>query len=59
MKKLAQVSMLVLTLATFSAAQDPGWPRQKTSSAGKLVYYQPQVDEWTSHRTSTFAWPFR
>ncbi len=58
MKKLAQVSMLVLTLATFSAAQDPGWPRQKTSSAGKLVYYQPQVDEWTSHRNLNFRMAF-
>jgi len=26
--------------------QDPGWPRELTNGGAKLVYYQPQVDEW-------------
>lgn len=58
MKKLAQVSLLMLTLATISAAQDPGWPRQKSSPAGKLIYYQPQVDDWTNHRELNFRMAF-
>ena len=27
-------------------AQDPGWPREITRPSGKLVLYQPQVDDW-------------
>ena len=29
-------------------AQDPGWPRQLTKQGTTLVYYQPQVDDWTN-----------
>ena len=39
-------------------AQDPGWPRQKTSPAGRLVYYQPQVDSWTNYRDVQFRMAF-
>jgi len=56
--KLAQVSMLVLALVTVSTAQDPGWPRQKSSPAGKLIYYQPQVDDWTNHTDLNFRMAF-
>lgn len=28
------------------APSDPGWPRQFTDGAAKLVIYQPQVDSW-------------
>jgi len=58
MKKLVQVSMLVLTLVTVSTAQDPGWPRQKVSPAGKLIYYQPQVDDWLGHTDLRFRTAF-
>jgi hypothetical protein len=45
--KYAIVSMmLVLMLATAGAAQDPGWPRQRTVDGNVLVMYQPQVDDW-------------
>jgi hypothetical protein len=27
-------------------AQDPGWPRQLSNSGGKVLIYQPQVDDW-------------
>ncbi|MCM3901356.1 MAG: hypothetical protein ND866_06600 [Pyrinomonadaceae bacterium] len=40
MRKSIKISMLILTFVTVSFAQDPGWPRQKSSPAGKLVYYQ-------------------
>ncbi len=39
-------------------AQDPGWPRQKTGKAGKLVYYQPQVDAWKDHKQVEFRMAF-
>lgn len=35
-------------------AQDPGWPRQKTGKVGKLIYYQPQVDDWSNHKQLDF-----
>src|ERR1039457_1786815 len=35
-------------LAMMAAAEDPVWPRQITKPGGKLVLYQPQVDDWTS-----------
>jgi hypothetical protein len=59
MKKLTLVSILILlTFVTGAMAQDPGWPRQKTSAAGKLIYYQPQVDEWKNHREVHFRMAF-
>ncbi len=50
--------MLILMLVTVSAAQDPGWPRQKSSPAGKLIYYQPQVDDWFNHTDLRFRMAF-
>lgn len=41
-------AILVLFLAGFAAAQDPGWPRQKVVQGATLVYYQPQVDNWAN-----------
>jgi hypothetical protein len=29
---------------------DPGWPRVITRNGVRLVYYQPQVDEWANLR---------
>jgi hypothetical protein len=49
MKKTILTITLVLAFVGSCVAQDPGWPRQKTSPAGKLVYYPPQVDGWRSH----------
>jgi hypothetical protein len=38
--------------ATFSQGNsvDPGWPRQVVHDGNRLVYYQPQVDEWNNLR---------
>jgi hypothetical protein len=29
---------------------DPGWPREIERGGNRLVYYQPQIDEWKSYR---------
>lgn len=58
MKKLILISTLILGFVTLSAAQDPGWPRQKTSPAGKLIYYQPQVDHWNNYKDLAFRMAF-
>jgi hypothetical protein len=33
-----------------SKTADPGWPREITRNGVRLVYYQPQVDEWKNLR---------
>ena len=33
-----------------SPALDPGWPREITRNGVRLIYYQPQVDEWKNFR---------
>ncbi len=58
MKKIILTSMLSFMFATVGLAQDPGWPRQKSSPAGKLVYYQPQVDDWTNYKELDFRMAF-
>ena len=54
LRKLSTVSFSLFLLVVFSAvlswAQDPGWPRQITKPGGKLVLYQPQVDEWKDYK---------
>lgn len=40
------------------AAPDPGWPRQRTNEQGRLVYYQPQVDEWQNFKELQFRMAF-
>lgn len=37
---------LILISSSFTLAQDPGWPRQLVKPGGKLLAYQPQVDDW-------------
>jgi hypothetical protein len=37
---------------------DPGWPRQRTNEQGRLVYYQPQVDEWKNFKDLSFRMAF-
>ena len=58
MKKVGLSHLLVLLFATTILGQDPGWPRQKVNPAGKLVYYQPQVDSWTNHKDLQFSLAF-
>jgi hypothetical protein len=43
--------MVALTFLVVASAQDPGWPRQIAKPTGKLVFYQPQVDDWNNYQT--------
>src|SRR5258705_10597898 len=58
MKKIILVSVLTLMFGIIGLAQDPGWPRQKQSPAGKFVYYQPQVDDWSNYKELEFSMAF-
>ncbi|MGC2111188.1 MAG: hypothetical protein WA655_16855 [Candidatus Korobacteraceae bacterium] len=44
------VFLMLLLSAAMSLAQDAGWPRQLTKPGGKLILYQPQVDDWQNYR---------
>ena len=35
------------------AATDIGWPREVSLNGSKLVYYQPQVDQWKDFKEIT------
>jgi hypothetical protein len=58
MKQTILTITLVLALVGVCVAQDPGWPRQKTSPAGTLIYYPPQVDDWTNYKEVDFRMAF-
>ncbi|HYX70268.1 MAG TPA: hypothetical protein VE825_14115 [Terriglobales bacterium] len=56
MKKAFVVCLLLLVFVAPVVAQnqDPGWPREKVSPQGdKLVFYQPQVDDWKNFQELT------
>jgi len=39
--------------AANSTSTDQGWPREVTKDGARLVYYQPQIDEWKDYRLLT------
>ena len=48
--RILAAALLIFCLVTTSFAQDIGWPREKTSADATIIYYQPQLDEWTNFR---------
>src|SRR5271154_2782466 len=48
MKKTIAVCSLVLASTSAVFAQDLGWPRQIIKEGSTLVYYQPQVENWSN-----------
>jgi hypothetical protein len=48
--KLNAVLFLLILLPSLLRAQDPGWPREITKPGGKLILYQPQVDDWKNYQ---------
>ena len=62
------LAMVTLALGSLSAKEpkpddktvppDPGWPRQRTNEQGRLVYYQPQVDDWKNFKELNFRMAF-
>jgi hypothetical protein len=52
MNRFSYVLSLLLLVAG-AVAEDPGWPREMTNQSAKLIYYQPQVDEWKNYKDLT------
>jgi hypothetical protein len=47
-----------LLVASFTRAQDPGWPRQFTHNGSVLVVYPPQVEDWQAYQIIDFRMAF-
>lgn len=54
MNRVIVVPILMMALARVSVAQDPGWPREMTKDGARLVYYQPQIDDWQNFKDLDF-----
>lgn len=50
MKRTLSVCFFLLLILGIAWAQDPGWPRQITANGATLLYYQPQIDNWSNFR---------
>ena len=54
--KILVALLLAISALTANAVNpspaDPGWPRQQTNEHGRLVYYQPQIDDWNFKEVS-------
>ena len=55
---LQRTSAPAQTRAAAAVAQDPGWPREKVTKTGRLIYCQPQVDSWTNYKELQFRTAF-
>src|SRR5512135_3260920 len=58
MNRLTLILSLAMSIIPASLAQDPGWPRELTHQGARLVYYQPQVDEWKDFKDLSFRMAF-
>jgi hypothetical protein len=43
--------LVVIVFGALAGAQDTGWPKILNNASGKLVCYQPQVDDWKNYQT--------
>ena len=50
LRKLTAFLLLLVGMPSLSIAEDIGWPREMTQNGARIVYYQPQIDQWTDYR---------
>src|ERR1700721_4080070 len=50
-RKFAAYLLLLIGIPSLMLAEDIGWPREMTQNGARIVYYQPQIDQWTDYRT--------
>src|SRR5580704_11964766 len=50
-RKMVAYFLLFWTMPSLVLAEDIGWPREKTQNGARIVYYQPQIDQWADYRT--------
>src|ERR1700710_950764 len=47
---LALMFALMTTGIPVRAADDPVWPRERDQDGARIVFYQPQIDDWKEFR---------
>src|SRR5580704_11433853 len=50
-RKAVAYLLLLIAIPTLVLAEDIGWPREMTQNGARIVYYQPQIDQWSDYRT--------
>jgi hypothetical protein len=50
-RKAVAYLLLLCGIPSLMLAEDIGWPREMTQNGARIVYYQPQIDQWTDYRT--------
>src|ERR1700727_1086668 len=50
-RKLVAYLVLLIGIPSLMLAEDIGWPREMTQNGARIVYYQPQIDQWSDYRT--------
>jgi hypothetical protein len=48
---LSALALCTLSARALAQSKDPGWPRQIEHDHDRLVYYQPQVEDWKQGAT--------
>jgi len=43
--------LLLFSIPSIVFGQEIGWPREMTQNGARIVYYQPQIDQWSDYRT--------
>ena len=51
LRKAVAYLLLLWGIPSLMLAEDIGWPREMTQNGARIVYYQPQIDQWTDYRT--------
>src|SRR6202789_4211842 len=50
-RKVVAYLLLLCGIPSLLLAEDIGWPREMTQNGARIVYYQPQIDQWADYRT--------
>src|SRR3984957_12078002 len=50
-RKAVAYLLLLYGVPALMLAEDIGWPREMTQNGARIVYYQPQIDQWSDYRT--------
>jgi hypothetical protein len=50
-RKAVAYLLLLIGIPSLVLAEDIGWPREMKQDGARIVYYQPQIDQWTDYRT--------
>src|SRR5580658_1186274 len=51
LREAAAYLLLLLGIPNLLLAEEIGWPREVTQNGAQIIYYQPQIDQWTDYRT--------